>query len=185
MILRWLWHGQVDMGSMKQELLLSGVQKEATKCTPQLGHWLSIVTACVVCKILTFEIFFFLKTIWECCCSKHQDSPACIKEKKKKNLSLELGQIMFRRLTHLQKNCMMVHFSFQYCWNITQNLFLGSFPLVHNSSYCCIWADAPARTVGWRDPGFIHTSFLKELWPNAVYVVSLFLHMILILGVNS
>ncbi|KAI3976694.1 hypothetical protein MKX01_008552, partial [Papaver californicum] len=28
---------------------------------------------------------------------------------------------------------------------------------------------APARTVGWRDPGFIHTSFLKELWPNSVY----------------
>lgn len=28
---------------------------------------------------------------------------------------------------------------------------------------------APARTVGWRDPGFIHTSFLKELWPNTVY----------------
>lgn len=27
---------------------------------------------------------------------------------------------------------------------------------------------APARTVGWRDPGFIHTSFLKELWPNLV-----------------
>lgn len=29
---------------------------------------------------------------------------------------------------------------------------------------------APARTVGWRDPGFIHTSFLKDLWPNSVYV---------------
>ncbi|KAJ4974982.1 hypothetical protein NE237_008156 [Protea cynaroides] len=28
---------------------------------------------------------------------------------------------------------------------------------------------APARTVGWRDPGFIHTSFLKDLWPNSVY----------------
>ncbi|KAJ0938581.1 putative phosphodiesterase I [Helianthus annuus] len=28
----------------------------------------------------------------------------------------------------------------------------------------------PARTVGWRDPGFIHTSFLKELWPNTMYV---------------
>nr|XP_043616361.1 nucleotide pyrophosphatase/phosphodiesterase-like [Erigeron canadensis] len=27
----------------------------------------------------------------------------------------------------------------------------------------------PARTVGWRDPGFIHTSFLKELWPNMMY----------------
>uniref|UniRef100_A0A7N2R253 Uncharacterized protein n=1 Tax=Quercus lobata TaxID=97700 RepID=A0A7N2R253_QUELO len=27
-------------------------------------------------------------------------------------------------------------------------------------------AAAPARTVGWRDPGYIHTSFLKELWPN-------------------
>lgn len=31
---------------------------------------------------------------------------------------------------------------------------------------------APARTVGWRDPGFIHTSFLKDLWPNAVYGIS-------------
>lgn len=27
----------------------------------------------------------------------------------------------------------------------------------------------PARTVGWRDPGFIHTSFLKDLWPNTLY----------------
>lgn len=32
---------------------------------------------------------------------------------------------------------------------------------------------APARTVGWRDPGFIHTSFLKELWPNSVYTYKL------------
>ncbi|CAI0463130.1 unnamed protein product, partial [Linum tenue] len=31
----------------------------------------------------------------------------------------------------------------------------------------------PARTVGWRDPGFIHTSFLKELWPNTVYTYKL------------
>ncbi|CAK9330298.1 unnamed protein product [Citrullus colocynthis] len=29
--------------------------------------------------------------------------------------------------------------------------------------------DAPARTVGWRDPGFFHTSFLQNLWPNSVY----------------
>lgn len=29
---------------------------------------------------------------------------------------------------------------------------------------------APARTVGWRDPGFIHTSFLKDLWPNRLYM---------------
>ncbi|KAE8681401.1 putative inactive purple acid phosphatase 27 [Hibiscus syriacus] len=28
---------------------------------------------------------------------------------------------------------------------------------------------SPARTVGWRDPGFTHTSFLKDLWPNVVY----------------
>ncbi|KAK0586414.1 hypothetical protein LWI29_006494 [Acer saccharum] len=28
---------------------------------------------------------------------------------------------------------------------------------------------SPARTVGWRDPGFIHTSFLKKLWPNFEY----------------
>ncbi|KAJ8548018.1 hypothetical protein K7X08_021254 [Anisodus acutangulus] len=32
---------------------------------------------------------------------------------------------------------------------------------------------APARTVGWRDPGFIHTSFLLELWPNLVYTYKL------------
>ncbi|XP_059075339.1 probable inactive purple acid phosphatase 27 [Cryptomeria japonica] len=27
----------------------------------------------------------------------------------------------------------------------------------------------PARTVGWRDPGFIHTSFMKDLWPSTKY----------------
>ncbi|KAJ8774603.1 hypothetical protein K2173_017049 [Erythroxylum novogranatense] len=32
---------------------------------------------------------------------------------------------------------------------------------------------APARTVGWRDPGYVHTSFLKDLWPNRVYVYKL------------
>ncbi|XP_059648756.1 probable inactive purple acid phosphatase 1 [Cornus florida] len=32
---------------------------------------------------------------------------------------------------------------------------------------------APARTVGWRDPGFIHTGFLKELWPNSKYTYKL------------
>ncbi|XP_022867900.1 probable inactive purple acid phosphatase 27 isoform X2 [Olea europaea var. sylvestris] len=32
---------------------------------------------------------------------------------------------------------------------------------------------SPARTVGWRDPGFIHTSFLKDLWPNTVYTYKL------------
>ncbi|KAJ4712574.1 Purple acid phosphatase [Melia azedarach] len=35
----------------------------------------------------------------------------------------------------------------------------------HRNSMCA----PPARTVGWRDPGFIHTSFLKDLWPNSVY----------------
>ncbi|MED6195884.1 putative inactive purple acid phosphatase 27 [Stylosanthes scabra] len=32
---------------------------------------------------------------------------------------------------------------------------------------------SPASTVGWRDPGFIHTSFLKDLWPNTVYTYRL------------
>ncbi|KAG2621650.1 hypothetical protein PVAP13_3NG311764 [Panicum virgatum] len=32
---------------------------------------------------------------------------------------------------------------------------------------------SPARTVGWRDPGYIHTSFLKELWPDALYTYKL------------
>ncbi|OAY47953.1 probable inactive purple acid phosphatase 27 [Manihot esculenta] len=35
----------------------------------------------------------------------------------------------------------------------------------HQNSMC----GSPARTVGWRDPGFIHTSFLKNLWPNNWY----------------
>ncbi|XP_047249460.1 nucleotide pyrophosphatase/phosphodiesterase-like isoform X2 [Capsicum annuum] len=35
------------------------------------------------------------------------------------------------------------------------------------------FAGTPARTVGWRDPGFIHTSFLKDLWPNMVYTYKL------------
>lgn len=39
----------------------------------------------------------------------------------------------------------------------------------HRNSMCA----APARTVGWRDPGFIHTSFLKDLWPNSVYTYRL------------
>lgn len=38
--------------------------------------------------------------------------------------------------------------------------------------YSCIYVGAPARTVGWRDPGYTHTSFLKELWPNRQYVIS-------------
>ncbi|TQD69495.1 hypothetical protein C1H46_044972 [Malus baccata] len=33
--------------------------------------------------------------------------------------------------------------------------------------------DEPARTVGWRDPGFFHTSFLKDLWPNSKYTYKL------------
>ncbi|XP_019462464.1 PREDICTED: nucleotide pyrophosphatase/phosphodiesterase-like [Lupinus angustifolius] len=32
---------------------------------------------------------------------------------------------------------------------------------------------SPASTVGWRDPGFIHTSFLKNLWPNLMYTYRL------------
>ncbi|XP_059657397.1 probable inactive purple acid phosphatase 27 [Cornus florida] len=39
----------------------------------------------------------------------------------------------------------------------------------HRNSMC----GEPARTVGWRDPGFIHTSFLKDLWPNSVYTYKL------------
>ncbi|XP_042019124.1 probable inactive purple acid phosphatase 27 [Salvia splendens] len=32
---------------------------------------------------------------------------------------------------------------------------------------------SPARSVGWRHPGWIHTSFLKDLWPNTVYTYKL------------
>ncbi|BFG32314.1 hypothetical protein CerSpe_185880 [Prunus speciosa] len=39
----------------------------------------------------------------------------------------------------------------------------------HRESMCA----PPARTVGWRDPGFFHTSFLKNLWPNSLYTYKL------------
>ncbi|KAK2648214.1 hypothetical protein Ddye_015703 [Dipteronia dyeriana] len=39
----------------------------------------------------------------------------------------------------------------------------------HRNSLCA----PPARTVGWRDPGFIHTSFLNDLWPNSLYTYKL------------
>ncbi|XP_040946151.1 probable inactive purple acid phosphatase 27 isoform X1 [Gossypium hirsutum] len=39
----------------------------------------------------------------------------------------------------------------------------------HQNDMCA----PPARTVGWRDPGFIHTSFLKDLWPSSVYAPQL------------
>ncbi|CAM6117218.1 unnamed protein product [Calypogeia fissa] len=29
---------------------------------------------------------------------------------------------------------------------------------------------APASTIGWRDPGFIHTASVKGLWPNTKYI---------------
>jgi len=32
--------------------------------------------------------------------------------------------------------------------------------------FCPTTAGSPARTVGWRDPGFSHTAYLKELWPS-------------------
>ncbi|KAL5224861.1 hypothetical protein ABZP36_011500 [Zizania latifolia] len=32
---------------------------------------------------------------------------------------------------------------------------------------------APALTVGWRHPGYIHTSHMKELWPDSVYTYRL------------
>lgn len=40
-----------------------------------------------------------------------------------------------------------------------------SFSLSAEVSHCTC-AGEPARSVGWRDPGFIHTAFLTDLWPN-------------------
>ncbi|KAK4569041.1 hypothetical protein RGQ29_004442 [Quercus rubra] len=39
----------------------------------------------------------------------------------------------------------------------------------HRNAMC----GPPARTIGWRDPGYIHTSFLKDLWPNSLYTYKL------------
>ncbi|CAN8325822.1 unnamed protein product [Cochlearia groenlandica] len=36
-----------------------------------------------------------------------------------------------------------------------------------------VYIGDPARSVGWRDPGFFHTTFLKELWPNREYIYRL------------
>ncbi|KAG2625095.1 hypothetical protein PVAP13_3KG165600 [Panicum virgatum] len=32
---------------------------------------------------------------------------------------------------------------------------------------------APAHTVGWRHPGYIHTSSLKDIWPDSLYTYKL------------
>lgn len=32
-----------------------------------------------------------------------------------------------------------------------------------------LFAGAPAKTVGWRDPGYFHTSFLSGLSSNSLY----------------
>lgn len=40
---------------------------------------------------------------------------------------------------------------------------------LHVVVFLMLCSGEPARTVGWRDPGFIHTSFLKDLWPNKEY----------------
>ncbi|KAI3671433.1 hypothetical protein L1987_87171 [Smallanthus sonchifolius] len=39
----------------------------------------------------------------------------------------------------------------------------------HQNSMWIRICSSPASTVGWRDPGFMHTSFLKDLWPNTKY----------------
>ena len=38
------------------------------------------------------------------------------------------------------------------------------------NSFSPAHAGAPARTVGWRHPGYIHTSSLKDIWPDSLYV---------------
>lgn len=40
---------------------------------------------------------------------------------------------------------------------------------MHDEEFIFSNTGGPARSVGWRDPGFIHTSFLKDLWPNMEY----------------
>ncbi|KAM0896833.1 hypothetical protein ACQ4PT_022965 [Festuca glaucescens] len=54
------------------------------------------------------------------------------------------GTLTFNRGQHVRKQEMLKWFIF---------FFLGE----------------PARTVGWRDPGFIHTAFMRDLWPNKEY----------------
>lgn len=58
---------------------------------------------------------------------------------------------------------------------LSQNFPPVIFWKVDDSSCPCIYTDTPARTVGWRDPGYLHTSFLKELWPNKEYDIMSYL----------
>lgn len=53
---------------------------------------------------------------------------------------------------------------------ILTEYWIGTFDMLKDGIFFFLIEDAPARTVGWRDPGFFHTSFLQNLWPNAVYV---------------
>jgi hypothetical protein len=48
--------------------------------------------------------------------------------------------------------------------NIYDSLMFFNHILSHCNIFTC--AGEPASTVGWRDPGFIHTAFLKNLSPD-------------------
>jgi hypothetical protein len=55
------------------------------------------------------------------------------------------------------------HYTWKYDWHAT---FVESHRHNVATVYYGFTTGPPARTVGWRDPGFIHTGFLKDLWPN-------------------
>lgn len=57
-----------------------------------------------------------------------------------------------------------------------ESLIKKSWSIIDITNFWMLWSNpgAPARTVGWHDPGFIHTSSLKDLWPNTEYEISVF-----------
>nr|POF06257.1 nucleotide pyrophosphatase/phosphodiesterase [Quercus suber] len=70
------------------------------------------------------------------------------------------------RANHLRASA---PFSFE-AWRMSSSFDGGDHVVpFHSTSTFVHELGSPARTVGWCDPGFIHTSFLINLWPNSVY----------------
>ena len=147
---RWQWHGQVAILPMRLHHLSGGAHKDKSKSFLLQAPLLLVATPCVVSNFHTISCKIkghILKFIW--------------------NIGIYfLDKIrMFNSSyvvhLHLVFQCSKEKcgWCFHFPWNPIKAL-TSLFVLM------VFMSGPPARTVGWRDPGFIHTSFLWELWPN-------------------
>ena len=91
-------------------------------------------------------------------------------KKKERKIKVKVNLIPARKFL-LWISCNITFFFFFSYVKISQTFPPVYFWKIDKFILAIYYSAAPARTVGWRDPGYIHTSFLKELWPNKGYVI--------------